>query len=50
MAHGETRESYNSRKSVIYVPQSITRVQVLVTIERNGYVTQVLPEAVFTHE
>ena len=50
MTHGETRESYNSCRSVVYAPQSITYVQVLVTIERNGYVTQVFPEAVFTHE
>ena len=34
----------------ILTPQSITHAQVLVVIEKNGYVTQVFTEAVFTHE
>ena len=34
----------------VYAPQSIARTQVLVTVERNGYVTEVFPEAAFTHK
>ena len=44
----KTHESYNLRGSIVYAPQLIVRDHVLVTIKRNGCVTQGFPEAVFT--